>query len=259
MPDNHIDQEIDHDALLRSMGIMAPRPKIVNVKSELEKKGPAGGSKINQFKTATVLKYERITRQAKEIWQQRGYKPGEDLRDWQGVLSGIMSIITSRPNIESARSKVKRIGPAERSKPSQSETETTPELTHELIDDPAKEICEENVCESSEDERNRIEAEGSKENQSETETMPELTHELIADPAKEIWQQQDCEPGEDERNCIETEGSKENQSETTPELTYELIAERAKQIWQQRGCNPGEDEQNWNEAETQLRAESSID
>jgi len=205
MPDNHIDQEIDHDALLRSMGIMTPRPKVVSVKSELEKKGPAGGSKVNQFKTATVLKYERIARRAREIWQQRGYKPGEDLRDWQGVLSGIMSVITSRPNIESARSKVKRIGPAERSKPNPPKTETTPELTHELIDDPAKEIWQQQDCEPGEDERNRIEAEGSKENQSETETTSELTYELIAERAKEIWQKRGCRPGEDEQNWNEAE------------------------------------------------------
>ena len=54
-------------------------------------------------------------------------------------------------------------------------------------------------------------------------------------------------------------GSKVNLSRPATALTHELIAERAWIIWQNRGCRPGEDERNWIEAETQLRAESSID
>ena len=55
-----------------------------------------------------------------------------------------------------------------------------------------------------------------------------------------------------------TSGSEVKQNKPTTELTHEQIAERARIIWQKRGCIPGEDERNWNEAETQLRAELSI-
>ena len=260
MPDDHIEQEIDdidEDALLRSMGIITPRHRIVNVEGEAESKGHAHGSKIDRHKKATASKYENIAKRVKEIWQQHGFGPGEDQRDWPGVLSDIKSMITPLPDIESARSKVKRIGPAERSKPNQSRIETTPVLTHELIPEHEEEICQQHDCEPDEDEQNGIENEGS--NINKNETTQELAHEFIADPAKEIWEQSECESGEDEQNRIESEDSNVNQSETTPELTYELIAERAKQIWQHNGCRPGEDQQNWAEAETQLKAELNID
>jgi len=251
MPDDHIDQEIDidEDALLGSMGIIVPRHRIVNVESEVEKKGPAGGSKIDRCKKATAVKYERIAKRAKEIWQQHGFRPGENERDWHDVLSGIMSIITPLPDIEKVRSKVKRIGPAERSKVNQSETETTPELTYELIDEHEEEICQQHDCEPDEDQQNRTEAEDSNVNQSETESTPELTHELVPDPAKELWEQSECESREYEQNLIETEGLDVNKNETTPELTEELIDEQAEEIYQQHEYEPGEDEQNRTEAE----------
>lgn len=265
MPDNHIDQEMDVDenALLRSMGIMVPRHKVVSVESEIDENHHADGEKIDRNKKVTSSKYENIARRVKEIWQQHGFGPGEDQRAWHGVLSDIKSMITPLPDIENTRSKVKRVSPAERSKPNQSETETTQELTNELITEQVEETCQQQSCERGEDQQNRTETEGS--NISQTETTQELADEFIADPAKEIWEQSECEFVEDQQNQIESEGSDVNQNETetipdlVPELTYELIAERAKQIWQQNGCRHGQDDQNWAEAEEQLKAELNID
>ncbi len=301
MPDDHNDQErkvdIDEDALLRSMGIMVPRHRIVHVDSETD------GSKKDRNKKAAASKYDNIAKRVKEIWQQHGFGPGEDQRAWHGVLADIKSMITPLPDIEKTRSKVKRVSPAERSKPnhSESEAETTPELTHEHIGEQAEQIDQQNDCESGEEELNLIDAEDS--NINKNETTLELTDEFIDDPAKEIWeqseseareyeqslietegldvdknettleltdelideqaedidQQQECGPGEDEQNLIEAEDSNINKNESMPELTFELIAERAKQIWQQNGCRPGEDDQNWTEAEAQLKAELNID
>ena len=263
MPDNHIDQEMDEDALLRSMGIMVPRHKIVNVESEAAKETHADGSKIDRHKKATASKYENIARRVKEIWQQHGFGPGEDQRAWHGVLSDIKSMITPLPDIEKTRSKIKRVSPAERSEADQSESETTQESTHELITEQVEETCQQQSCESGEDQQNRTETEGSDFGKNETETtpelVPELTHEFIDDPAREIWEQSESEFVEDQQNQIESEDLDINQSDTLPELTYELIAERAKQIWQQNGCRPGQDNQNWADAEAQLKAELNID
>ena len=304
MPDDHIEKEqdvdVDEDALLRSMGIMVPRHKMVHLESETGRKGHhTHGSKINRYKKITASQYERITKRAKEIWQQHGFGPGEDQRNWHDVLSGIKSIITPLPDIDKTRSKVKRISPAERSKVSHSET--TPPLTDEHILEQTEQIDQQQDFELGEDQQNCIGTEGS--DVDKNETVPELTHELIDDPAKEIWelseseareyeenlieaggsdvdkdetllelteelideqaeetsQQYDYEPGEDELNLIEAEDSNINKNESMPELTFELIAERAKQIWQQNGCRPGEDQQNWAEAEAQLKAELNID
>jgi predicted CoA-binding protein len=263
MPDDHIEKEqevdIDEDALLRSMGIMVPRHKVVHVESEIGKKGHTHHSKKDRIKKATASKYENIARRVKEIWQQHGFGPGEDQRAWHGVISDIKSMITPLPDIERTRSKVKRIGPVERSKANQSEAETTPELKREFIPEHAEEIRQEHDCEPGEDQQNLIEVEGP--DVDKNETAPELTHEFIDDPAREIWEQSECEFVEDQQNLIDAEDSNVNQSEAdiTPELTYELIAERAKQIWQQNGCRPGEDQQNWAEAEAQLKAELNID
>jgi predicted CoA-binding protein len=259
MPDNHIDQkmDIDENTLLRSMGIMAPRQKIVDVESEIETDHADGSKDRNQ--KATTSKYDNIARRVKEIWQQHGFGPGEDQRAWHGVLSDIKSMITPLPDIEKTRNKVRRVSPSERSKADQSESETTQELTSELIAEQAGETCQQQSCESGEDEQDRTETEGSNVNQSEA--TPELTHEFIDDPAKEIWEQSEYEFIEDQQNQIEAEDSdvSNNETEIIPELTYELIAERAKHIWQQNGCRPGEDQQNWAEAEKQLKAELNID
>jgi predicted CoA-binding protein len=263
MPDDHIEQEkeINEETLLRSMGIMVPRHRIVHVESEAEKKDPN--------KKAAASKYENIARRVKEIWQQHGFGPGEDQRAWHGVLADIKSMITPLPDIEKTRSKIKRVSPAERSKPNQSETETTPELTHELAPEQAEQIDQQREREPGEDQQSRTETEGSDVNKNETEAspelVPELTHEFIDDPAKEIWEQSEYEFVEDQQNQIEAEGLDVDNNETetmpelVPELTYELIAERAKQIWLQHGCRPGEDQQNWADAEAQLKAELNID
>lgn len=157
MPNDHIDREMDDDALLSSLDIIAPQRKIVNVKSEVEKKGPAYGSKIERYKKATALKYERIAKRAKQIWQQHGLRSGEDQRNWRDVLSGIMDVIIQLPDIESARSEVKRISPADRSKLNQSGTEKV--LTHEQIAERARQIWQQRGCRSGEDQQNWAEAE----------------------------------------------------------------------------------------------------
>jgi len=157
MSNDHIDREMNEDALLSSLDIIAPQRKIVNVKSEAEKKGHAYGSKIERYKKATARKYERIAKRAKEIWQQHGLSSGEDQRKWRDILSGIMDVIIQLPDIESTRCKVKRISPADRSKLNHSGTEKV--LTHEQIAERAKQIWQQRGCKPGEDEQNWLEAE----------------------------------------------------------------------------------------------------
>jgi hypothetical protein len=56
--------------------------KVGTFKVAVETKSPACGTKPNKSKTKKVLTHELIAERARQIWQQRGCRAGEDERNW---------------------------------------------------------------------------------------------------------------------------------------------------------------------------------